>query len=152
MGQAHLRQSRGHGLLNPMLSGHAQDHRGQADQATDGRGVVPFGASTAVGRDALCPIGKKVPVVRLGIGVVVAVGGGHEGHILRQKILCVVAMPLRHGAQHQSGAQGVQGVLARLHALVVMPVGWPPVVLFAFENDFAHHLAHLHATTGARRA
>ena len=33
-----------------------------------------------------------------------------------------------------------------------MAVGWPPVVLFALENDFAHHLTHLHATTGARRA
>ncbi len=91
MGQAHLRQSRGHSLLNPMLSGHAQDDRGQADQATDGRGVVPFSAGTTVGRDALCPVGKKIAVIRLGVGVVVAVGGGHEGHILRQKVFCVVA-------------------------------------------------------------
>ena len=152
MGQAQLCQSRRDGLVSAVLGCSAQDHGRQTHQAANRCRVVSGLTGALVRWHATGPVGKKVSVVRLGIGVVVAVGRGHEVHIVGQKVCGVVPLLVGHGAHDQPGAQGVQGVFTRLHALVVMAVGRAPVVFLALENDFADHFTRLCTATCACRA
>ena len=107
---------------------------------------------TALRRNPPCIVGKERAMIRLGVRVAMAVRGGHEGDVLAQKIARIVASGLVHRPQEHANAQEIQGVVAALQALVVVPVGLAPEVLLAVQNDAADHFAFLGAASGTSRA
>ena len=110
---------------------------------------MPRRAGALIYRHAVGPIGEKVPVIRLGVGVVVAALCGHELHVFGQEVRGVVAPDPAQRAHEQSGAQRIEGVLAGLHALVVVPVSRAPMMLFTFKNDLADHVPRLSTSAPA---
>ena len=127
------------GLLGPC----GEDDRGQADQAADGGGVVTFRAGTAFRGQPPGMVGEEVPVIGLGIGVVVAVGSGHEGDVVPQEADRVTTARGREATQQDPDAQQVEGIVPPPHAAVIMGVGPTPVALLALEDETADDLALL---------
>ena len=58
------------------------------DEASNRRSVVIFCAGTVLSRLAIVPVGKKIPVEGLSIGILMAVCGGHEINVGIQKSIC----------------------------------------------------------------
>lgn len=67
--------------------------------------------------------------------------GGHELDVGLQKVVAAVAAVARDNGTHEhTGTVGIEGVVARLHPMVIVPIGLTPQVLPAFEDNRADDL------------
>ena len=71
----------------------------------------PSAPGAAFRRDPPRVVGEEIAMIGLGVGVVVAVRGRHEGDVRVQKIAGVVASGRVHGPQEHANAQQVEGVV-----------------------------------------
>jgi hypothetical protein len=88
-------------------------------------------------------------MIRLGVGVAMAVRRGHESDVVAQKIARIVASGLIDRPQEHANAQQVQGVVSAPQAIVVVSIRPAPEVLLAVQNHAADHFALVGAAPGA---
>jgi hypothetical protein len=150
VGQPQLREQ--FSLGPPGVGMGGQDHQRQRDQPSDGGGVVALGARAAVGRQAAGEVREEIPVVRLGVGVAVGVGFGHERDVVPQEPRRVVPAVDDQRPQQDPGAEEVERVVAGPQPVVVMDVRLAPQVLAALEDNRTDNLALLRAPPGASGA
>ena len=106
--------------------------RSDADQAAN-RGGVMGDRSTAVLRLAVDQVGEETSVVGLSIGVrMPGRVSGHEVDVSIEKMRLMVGSCRPAQRPHQQpGTVRVEGILAGLHAVMVVPVRLPPELRLA---------------------
>ena len=88
--------------------------------------------------------GKKATMPRLCIGIrVLRIFCCHKRHVVIEKLLFVVlTIRTDQTSNHHSCTTGIESVIARLHAAMIMLIRNTPILLFPSQDNISNNFRH----------